>query len=44
MPPAHGYRFIVVTLGPKDAELPADLDLAAAPAEMEQKLPGSRRR
>ena len=40
MPPAHGFRFVVVTLGPKGAVPPADLDLAAAQAEMEQKLPG----
>ncbi len=40
MPPAHGYRFVVVTLGPEDAALPADLGLAAAQAEMEEKLPG----
>jgi mannose-6-phosphate isomerase-like protein (cupin superfamily) len=40
MPPPHGFRFIVVTLGPKDAALPAGLDLAAAQAEMEAKLPG----
>jgi mannose-6-phosphate isomerase-like protein (cupin superfamily) len=40
MPPAHGFRFVVVTLGPKDAKVPADLDLAAAQAEMEEKLPG----
>jgi mannose-6-phosphate isomerase-like protein (cupin superfamily) len=40
MPPAHGFRFDVVTLGPKGAEPPAELDLAAAAAEMEAKLPG----
>ena len=40
MPPAHGFRFDVVTLGPKDAPLPSDLDLAAAQAELEAKLPG----
>jgi hypothetical protein len=40
MPPAHGFRFVVVTLGSEDATLPADLDLAAAQTEMEQKLPG----
>jgi hypothetical protein len=40
MPPASGFRFVVVTLGPHDAALPADVDLAAAQAEMEQKLPG----
>jgi mannose-6-phosphate isomerase-like protein (cupin superfamily) len=40
MPPPHGFRFVVVTLGPKDARVPADLDLNAAQAEMEAKLPG----
>lgn len=40
MPPAHGFRFDVVTLGPKGTTPPPDLDLAAAQAEMEAKLPG----
>ena len=40
MAPAHGFRFDVVTLGPKGATPPPDLDLAAAQAEMETKLPG----
>ena len=40
LPPGHGFRFIVVTLGPKDAQLPPDLDMKAAAAEMEEKLPG----
>jgi mannose-6-phosphate isomerase-like protein (cupin superfamily) len=40
MPPPHGFRFVVVTLGPKDAKPPADLDMTAAAAEMETKLPG----
>ena len=40
MPPAHGFRFVVVTLGPKDARVPAGLDMAAAANEMEEKLPG----
>jgi len=40
LPPPHGFRFVVVTLGPGDAHLPADLDLAAAQVEMEEKLPG----
>jgi mannose-6-phosphate isomerase-like protein (cupin superfamily) len=40
MPPAHGFRFDVVTLGPKGAAPPPDLDLAVAAAEMEAKLPG----
>ncbi len=40
MPPAHGFRFDVVTLGPQGAAPPPDLDLAVAAAEMEAKLPG----
>jgi hypothetical protein len=40
MPPPRGFRFDVVTLRPEDAKPPADLDLAAAAAEMEAKLPG----
>ena len=40
LPPADGFRFVVVTLGPQDAKLPADLDLGAAQAELETKLPG----
>lgn len=40
LPPPHGFRFDVVTLAPADAAPPADLDLVAAQAEMEAKLPG----
>jgi mannose-6-phosphate isomerase-like protein (cupin superfamily) len=40
MPPPRGFRFDVVTLGPSGGALAADLDLAAAQAEMEEKLPG----
>ena len=39
-PPAGGYRFGFFTVPPEGGELPADLDVAAALAEMEQKLPG----
>jgi len=39
-PPPGGYRFGFFTVPPEGAELPPDLDLAAAMAEMEQKLPG----
>jgi mannose-6-phosphate isomerase-like protein (cupin superfamily) len=39
-PPPDGFRFGVVTLGPDRAGLPADLDLAAALAELDQNLPG----
>jgi quercetin dioxygenase-like cupin family protein len=40
-PPVGGFRFGHFTLPPAgSAELPADLDVAAALAEMEEKLPG----
>jgi mannose-6-phosphate isomerase-like protein (cupin superfamily) len=40
-PPVGGFRFGHFTLPPAGhAELPADLDVAAALAEMDQKLPG----
>jgi mannose-6-phosphate isomerase-like protein (cupin superfamily) len=39
-PPAGGYRFGFFTVPPAGGELPADLDIAAALAEMEEKLPG----
>ncbi len=40
LPPPTGFRFVVVTLGPKGATVPANLDMTAATAEMEEKLPG----
>jgi len=39
-PPPGGYRFGFFTVPPAGGELPADLDISAAIAEMEQKLPG----
>jgi mannose-6-phosphate isomerase-like protein (cupin superfamily) len=39
-PPPGGYRFGFFTVPPEGGELPADLDLTAAFAEMEEKLPG----
>ncbi len=40
-PPAPGYRFVFVTIPPEgSASLPEDLDMAAALAEVEEKLPG----
>jgi mannose-6-phosphate isomerase-like protein (cupin superfamily) len=40
-PPVGGFRFGHFTLPPEgSAQLPADLDIAAALADMEQKLPG----
>ena len=40
-PPEHGYRFVFVTIPPEgSAELPADLDLEGALAEVNEKLPG----
>jgi mannose-6-phosphate isomerase-like protein (cupin superfamily) len=39
-PPAGGYRFGFFTVPPAGGELPADLDIAAGLAEMEEKLPG----
>jgi mannose-6-phosphate isomerase-like protein (cupin superfamily) len=38
-PPAEGYRFAFVTF-PPEVPLPADLDLGAALAEVQEKLPG----
>jgi Cupin domain len=40
LPPAPGFRCYVITLPPAGMAPPADLDLAAAEAEMEEKLPG----
>ena len=40
-PPERGYRFVFVTIPPEgSAELPADLDLEGALAEVNEKLPG----
>jgi hypothetical protein len=39
-PPAGGFRFGVVTLAPNSATLPAGLDMDAALAELDAKLPG----
>jgi mannose-6-phosphate isomerase-like protein (cupin superfamily) len=39
-PPAGGFRFGFFTLPPAGTDLPADLDVAAAIAEMQDKLPG----
>ncbi len=40
LPPPPGFRCYVITLPPAGAAPPADLDLLAARAEMEAKLPG----
>ena len=39
-PPPNGFRFGFFTLGPESVTLPADLDIAAAIAELGEKLPG----
>ena len=39
-PPVGGYRFLFFTVAPEGTAPPADLDLAAAMAEVEEKLPG----
>lgn len=39
-PPAGGFRFGFFTIPPAGVDLPPDLDVAAALAEMEEKLPG----
>jgi hypothetical protein len=39
-PPSAGYRVQEITIPPASAHPPADLDMAAAAAEMEQKVPG----
>jgi hypothetical protein len=39
-PPANGFRFGFFTLGPESVTLPQDLDIAAALAELSEKLPG----
>jgi mannose-6-phosphate isomerase-like protein (cupin superfamily) len=39
-PPTPGFRFAFFTLGPGTVTMPEDLDIAAALAELGQKLPG----
>src|SRR2546425_4990510 len=39
-PPAGGFRWAFFTLPPAGAGLPEDLDINAALAEMEKRLPG----
>jgi len=39
-PPAAGFRFAFFTLGPDRVTIPEDLDVPAALAELEEKLPG----
>jgi mannose-6-phosphate isomerase-like protein (cupin superfamily) len=39
-PPADGFRFLVWTIGPSDAVVPGDIDVGAAVAEIEARLPG----
>jgi mannose-6-phosphate isomerase-like protein (cupin superfamily) len=39
-PPADGFRFLVWTIGPADAIVPGDIDVGAAVAEIETRLPG----
>lgn len=39
-PPAGGYRFGFFTLGPDSVTLPEDLDVEAALAELDVRLPG----
>jgi mannose-6-phosphate isomerase-like protein (cupin superfamily) len=39
-PPSTGFRFTMWTLGPESAAPPGDLDVGAALAELNQKLPG----
>jgi mannose-6-phosphate isomerase-like protein (cupin superfamily) len=39
-PPAGGYRFGLFSVAPENMQVAADLDLQAALAEMEDKLPG----
>jgi mannose-6-phosphate isomerase-like protein (cupin superfamily) len=39
-PPATGYRFGFFTVAPAGVDLPSDLDVEAALAEMETQLPG----
>lgn len=39
-PPAGGFRFVFFTVAPGTATLAADVDMAAAAAELARKLPG----
>jgi mannose-6-phosphate isomerase-like protein (cupin superfamily) len=39
-PPAGGYRFLVWTIGPAGATVDGDIDVGAAVAEIEARLPG----
>lgn len=39
-PPVGGFRFGIFTLPPAGTELPADVDISAGLAEIEEKLPG----
>jgi hypothetical protein len=39
-PPVGGYRFPLITIPPATVPAPADLDIQAGLAEMEEKLPG----
>jgi mannose-6-phosphate isomerase-like protein (cupin superfamily) len=39
-PPVGGYRLALVSIPPQTVSVPADLDLEAAVAEMEEKMPG----
>ena len=40
LPTADGFRFGTFTLGPANVPPPGDLDVAAAIAEFEERLPG----
>jgi mannose-6-phosphate isomerase-like protein (cupin superfamily) len=40
LPPVGGYRFTLASIPPGTMSVPADLDLQAAQAELEEKLPG----
>ena len=39
-PPSDGFRFGFFTLGPESVTLPDDLDVGAALAELQERLPG----
>jgi mannose-6-phosphate isomerase-like protein (cupin superfamily) len=39
-PPVDGFRFAVFTIGPGSEEIAADIDVDAALAEFEERLPG----
>src|SRR5271157_3515003 len=39
-PPSDGFRFGFFTLGPESVTMPADLDVGAALAELDERLPG----